>query len=463
MDDHLDSGSTHAVMNSAITTTILENEEVTAAALNDLNERKADITYVSENYALKDDMSDFFADATYCGDTHEIIFMNANGDEVGSVSTDDFAVAVDDHLDSASTNPVENRVLYQIITDDEEAIAAALNDLNDRKADVTDVTNLDNRVTIVEEAIESLSGGGITGVTYSGSGPIVANVSKSNNNLVVTKTNEIGGVTGFTAQTIDVQNLTANTINATGITANTLDVDNITAQTILTNTITGNTANFTGMTATTISATTYNNLPTASTTNYGMVIMDDHLDTGSTHAVMNSAITQTIIHDELVTAAALNDLNDRKANVEDVPVSINDLEGAGDIALKTDLAGFLPLSGGTMTGNISGSTGCAVYMPGGFFQQSDETLKIFMGDVENALEKANKIPTKYFYWNNMPDGPRQLGTSAQKVQEVFPEIVSGNDKLSVDYSKLAIVALAAVKELTAKVEDLQNQLNELKK
>ena len=116
-----------------------------------------------------------------------------------------------------------------------------------------------------------------------------------------------------------------------------------------------------------------------------------------------------------------------------------------------------------MTGNISGETGCSIFMPGGFFQQSDETLKIFMGDVENALEKANKIPTKYFYWKDRYDGPRELGTSAQKVQEVFPEIVSGDEKLSVDYSKLAIVALAAVKELTAKVEDLQNQLDELKK
>jgi uncharacterized phage infection (PIP) family protein YhgE len=218
----------------------------------------------------------------------------------------------------------------------------------------------------------------------------------------------------------------------------------------------------TGLTATTISATTYNNLPTASTTNYGVVKMDDTLSTASTNPVQNKVITQTIIDNELVTAAALNDLNNRKANIEDVPVTINDLDGASDLALKTDLAGYLPLSGGTMTGNISGSTGNAIYMPGGFFQQSDESLKIFMGDIENALDKANRIPTKYFYWLNMPDGPRQLGTSAQKVQDVFPEIVSGEDKLSVDYSKLAIVALAAIKELTAKVEDLQNELNEIK-
>ena len=124
---------------------------------------------------------------------------------------------------------------------------------------------------------------------------------------------------------------------------------------------------------------------------------------------------------------------------------------------------YLPLSGGTMTGNISGSTGNAIFMPGGFFQDSDERLKIFAGDIEDALDKTNRIPTKYFYWKDMYDGPREIGTSAQKVQEIFPEIVSGDDKLSVDYSKLAIVALAAIKELSAKVDDLQRQLDELKK
>ena len=111
-----------------------------------------------------------------------------------------------------------------------------------------------------------------------------------------------------------------------------------------------------------------------------------------------------------------------------------------------------------MTGNISGNTGVAFYAPGGFFQQSDERSKIFIGDIEDALEKANKIPTRYFYWKNMVDGPRQIGTSAQKVHEFFPEIVSGEDKLSVDYSKLAVIALAAIKELSAfSVEELLAQ------
>ena len=598
VDDEPSTASTNPIQNKVITQIILDNEETVAAALNDLNDRKADKSYVDdaieglgdviENHETrivnveeaietlsaggitgvtetgqgnvivsieKDGLNvkatkgtitaddrvlnttfntytaatqttltgkadksyvdeNFVHDVEYysSGDTHEIRFKDAGNNVIATVNADDFIkdgmvdtvtitgsnlvitfntdagksdisipltdifnpnnyytkseidnmIVVDDEPDTASTNPIQNKVITQIILDDEEATAAALNDLNDKKAEKTEVNNLGDRVTIVEEAIETLAGGGLTGVTVSGSGNAVVNIEKDGLNVKATLGN------------IDVSNkLDTSVFNTfTGSTLN--DVSGNTGS-IVTNvekdgdkvkvTKTNNLSGLDGLTATTISATTYNNLPTGDTSTFGVVKVDDKLDTGytSTNPVQNKAITKVIIDNERVTSAALNDLNNRKANVEDIPVTIYDLDDSENIAMKSDLAGYLPLSGGTMTGNISGDTGVAVYMPGGFFQESDERLKIFMGEIEGALDKANAIPTKYFYWKNMPDGPRQLGTSAQKVQEVFPEIVSGEDKLSVDYSKLAIVALAAVKELTAKVEDLQNQLNELKK
>lgn len=48
LDTELDTGSTNAVQNSAITTALYEVEEAVAAALNDLNDRKADKSYVDE-------------------------------------------------------------------------------------------------------------------------------------------------------------------------------------------------------------------------------------------------------------------------------------------------------------------------------------------------------------------------------------------------------------------------------
>ena len=277
--------------------------------------------------------------------------------------------------------------------------------------------NVDVTNKVDTTAFTSFTAATLNDVTTVGSGAFVTNVEKDGNTIVkVTKSSSLSGVDGLTANTIQ--------------------------------------------------STTYENLPTATTTNYGVVILDDELNTGSTNPVQNGAVARVIADNELVIAAAINDLNTRKADISSIPTSLTQFDEYTTIAKKSDLAGYLPLSGGTLTGTLNGTTISADTFNAqtGFFQTSDERYKIFIGEVENALEKANSIPTKYFYWKDAYDGPMNLGTSAQKVQEVFPEIV-GNDggKLSVDYAKLSIVALAAIKELTAKVNDLQNQLNELKK
>ena len=676
LDDHLDENSENPVQNKAITQVILDNEETTAAALNDLNDRKADKSYVDDSiedaiggidfstFVTNNDFSTFTGatlnDVATAGTGNVVTKVEKDGTNVkvtygnvdvsSKLDTQEFQnytastataftsenitataltattisattynnlptatttnygmVILDDELDEESTNPVQNSAITKVILENEETVAAALNDLNDRKADRTELAELEDtienhetRITTVEEAIETLSAGGITGVTETGSGNVIVSITKDGLNVKATK----GTVsaddrvlnTTFTAYTASTQTVLAGKADksyvdtnffhdaeyyssgntheirfkdASGNTIATINADDFIKDGMVDNVqisgsslvITFNTdagkqpisipltsifdpsnyynktetdtlfaaetartentylkehqslANYSttnemnaaisAATATTtgwvdsqnfltqhqdisgkldktdFNTFTANTLNEVTFTNRGDFIktiqqsgdelsvtygtIDTTLSTGSTNPVCNSAITKTIIDNELVVSAALNDLNDRKANIEDVPTSINELDGANNLALKTDLDGYLPLSGGTMTGNISGSTGNAIYMPGGFFQQSDENLKIFAGEIENALDKAKEIPTKYFYWKSRPDGPRELGTSAQKVKEMFPEIVSGDDNLSVDYSKLAIVALAAVKELTAKVEDLQKQLDELKK
>ena len=56
IDPTLDSGSTNPVANSAITTAILSNEAVTSAALNDLNTRKAELSAMTFELGLKQDV-----------------------------------------------------------------------------------------------------------------------------------------------------------------------------------------------------------------------------------------------------------------------------------------------------------------------------------------------------------------------------------------------------------------------
>lgn len=513
VDDFIDSAytSTNPVQNKVISKVILENEEVVAAALNDLNDKKAEQTDLDALNERIGNAEDAISEISMAGLTG--VTTTGSGNVITGIEKNGQNVR-------ATLGTIDTSGLLQVSTFNSYTASTK-----------TELDDHDGRISGLEDAIGTIEGGGITGVTTTGTGNVIVGLTKSGNNVV----GQLGTVTAedrlpitvFTAYTGSTQTTinskadksyvdnnyydktqvdgllagksntghTHTIANVTGLqaaldgksaTGHTHTIANVTglqaaldgkASTAHTHTIanvtglqaaldgksaTGHTHSFGDLTNTAHTHTAAD-LPTATTTSYGIVKLDNTLSTGSTNAVVNSAITQTIIQNELVAAAAFNDLNRRKANIEDIPTSLSELEGYSDMASKDYLGGFLPLSGGTMTGNISGSTGNAIFMPGGFFQDSDERLKIFMGDIDNALEKAKQIPTTYFYWKDRYDGPREIGTSAQKVQELFPEIVSGDDKLSVDYSKLAIVALAAVKELSAKVDELQRQINELKK
>lgn len=94
-----------------------------------------------------------------------------------------------------------------------------------------------------------------------------------------------------------------------------------------------------------------------------------------------------------------------------------------------------------------------------FYQNSDERLKTFGDKFEVDFEKLAKLRKSYFTFNNTPD-KTHIGVSAQEVQKICPEIVN-TDKdgyLSVDYSKLSVVALTAVDELYKKNIELENRL-----
>ena len=97
-----------------------------------------------------------------------------------------------------------------------------------------------------------------------------------------------------------------------------------------------------------------------------------------------------------------------------------------------------------------------------FFETSDETLKNFSNNVEVDFEKLLKLPKKYFTWKD-GDDTQHIGTSAQEVQKIYPELVSegSEGKLTVDYAKLSIVALKAIDELYIKNLELEERLSKI--
>ncbi len=166
---------------------------------------------------------------------------------------------------------------------------------------------------------------------------------------------------------------------------------------------------------------------------------------------------------------------------------------------SSSLSGYLPLSGGTMStsSRISYSklymgqsdNSCQVLFNGtvtasnanywsisqagdamfaskvtsnAFYANSDVRLKNIISDIDVDLSKIKLIP-KEFYTLKGSD-VIQIGTIAQEVQKVFPEVVNKNSAgyLSVDYSRLSIVALAAIDKLNDKIKELENVLNNSK-
>lgn len=101
-------------------------------------------------------------------------------------------------------------------------------------------------------------------------------------------------------------------------------------------------------------------------------------------------------------------------------------------------------------GNVTATKNITAY--------SDVRLKTNIKTIENALDTTLKLRGVTF----QKDGQDGIGVIAQEIKEVLPElVVEANDEqktLSVAYGNIVGVLIEAIKELNAKVEDLQNQL-----
>ena len=93
-----------------------------------------------------------------------------------------------------------------------------------------------------------------------------------------------------------------------------------------------------------------------------------------------------------------------------------------------------------------------------FYASSDIRLKNILDDINIDFDKLKLIPNKYYTWKG--SDILQLGTIAQDIQKIYPEVVSKNENgyLSVDYSKLSIIALAAIDKLNERIKELECQI-----
>ena len=88
---------------------------------------------------------------------------------------------------------------------------------------------------------------------------------------------------------------------------------------------------------------------------------------------------------------------------------------------------------------------------------SDERLKDNIETLEDGLDKVEQLRGVTY----TRDDREEIGVIAQEVEKILPEIVlTADDEMgtkSVDYSRITAVLIEAVKELSAKVKELENK------
>jgi len=96
------------------------------------------------------------------------------------------------------------------------------------------------------------------------------------------------------------------------------------------------------------------------------------------------------------------------------------------------------------------------------FYTSDQRLKDNIKPIDDPLAKVLSISGNTYSWNEQSGKEgTDVGVIAQEILEVLPEAVTTreNGYLAVHYEKLVPLLVEAIKELSQKVESLENKLN----
>ena len=142
--------------------------------------------------------------------------------------------------------------------------------------------------------------------------------------------------------------------------------------------------------------------------------------------------------------------------------------------------GLTPATSGTFTLGSSSYRLGTIYSNSNI-NTSDERFKNWISDIDIDFEKLKKIPKKLFTWRDSflkDDDDIHIGTSAQVIRDIYPEIVHVYNSdvdfcpprdiydpdavLAIEYDKLGVIALAAVDKLHEENVQLKEENEQLK-
>ena len=168
----------------------------------------------------------------------------------------------------------------------------------------------------------------------------------------------------------------------------------------------------------------------------------------------------TFSHSDTSTQASVN--NSGRTYIQDITLDgfghVTGIASATETVVNTDtnttytagngltLSGTQFLMSGTYTGNFSATGNITAY--------SDSRLKKDVKTIEGALDKTKALRGVEF--TRIEDDAKSIGVIAQELEAVLPELVLTDDEgmKSVNYAQITGLLIEAVKELSAKVDEL---------
>lgn len=148
-------------------------------------------------------------------------------------------------------------------------------------------------------------------------------------------------------------------------------------------------------------------------------------------------------------------------------VRVNNTTASSGWSLYSSASGSLIVGRTSNLGQFDGTTGV-------YTSLSDERLKANIRPLESVLPRLMDIEAKrYEFRFNNPEHKQSIGFIAQDLRKAFPEYVAvhtandGNpavqDQLGVDYGGLSVLAIKAIQEQQAVIQQLQQRISELER
>ena len=178
----------------------------------------------------------------------------------------------------------------------------------------------------------------------------------------------------------------------------------------------------------------------------------------------NLTMTANTGSDKTLTIAASNSNSGNYGNLA--------MSADGDVTLNTttDAKKIYIGNSNNTSGIYIGSTGARTVQVGNtsatvnvynFSSYSDLRLKENVVKIDNTLDKVLKLDGVHYNWIADEQKKTQVGFIAQRVEEIFPELInkSNDGYKTVNYLGMTAVLLEAIKEQQKQIEELKNKLN----